>query len=188
MSRCAWAEGDPLLRRYHDEEWGVPVHDDRMHFEYLLLDAAQAGLSWLTVLRKRDGYRALFAEYDPMRVAEFGEAQIARLMEDPRIIRNRAKIRAAVNNARLFIEVQREFGTFDRYIWGFVGGQTIRNAWLRDADLPASSSESEAMSRDLIRRGFSFVGPTICYAYMQGAGLVNDHVVGCFRYEQVNQP
>lgn len=185
MTRCAWADADPLLRSYHDEEWGVPVHEDRRFFEYLLLDAAQAGLSWLTVLRKRAGYRELFAGFDPVLVAEFGDARIDQLMHDPRIIRNRAKIRAAVSNAACFLDVQREFGTFDRYIWGFVGGRTVRNVWRRDAEVPALSPESEAMSRDLMSRGFRFVGPTICYAFMQAAGLVNDHVVGCFRHDQV---
>ncbi len=185
MTRCAWSVGDPLLQAYHDTEWGVPVHDDRLFFEYLLLDAAQAGLSWLTVLRKREGYRRLFADFDAARVATFSQADVASILTDPRVIRNRAKVGAAVWNAARFLDVQREFGSFDGYIWRFVGGVTIRNAWRDDAELPAQSEESRAMSRDLIRRGFRFVGPTICYAFMQAAGLVNDHITACFRYDQV---
>jgi DNA-3-methyladenine glycosylase I len=185
MIRCAWAEGDPLLQRYHDEEWGTPVHDDRKHFEYIVLDGAQAGLSWLTILRKREGYRRAFAAFDPVAVAAFSDADVERLMQCPDIVRNRAKIRSAVVNARRFLEVQSEFGSFDAYIWSFVGGKTIRNAWSIMRDLPARTPESEAMSRDLVRRGFQFVGPTICYAYMQAAGLVNDHTTDCFRYGQL---
>jgi DNA-3-methyladenine glycosylase I len=185
MSRCAWSLGDPLLREYHDTEWGVPAHNDRRLFEYLLLDAAQAGLSWLTVLRKREGYRALFADYDAARVAAFTSEDVARILADPRIVRNRAKVASAVTNAARFVETQAEFGSFDRYIWQFVGGRTVRNAWRADGELPPQSEASQAMSRDLIRRGFRFVGPTICYAFMQAAGLVNDHITTCFRYGEV---
>jgi len=182
MTRCEWAGGDPLMQRYHDEEWGVPVHSDRKLFEFLVLDAAQAGLSWMTILRKREGYRAAFAGFDPERVAAFTDADIERLMLDSGIVRNRAKITSTITNARRFLEVRAEFGTFDAYIWTFVGGATIRNAWVRMEDLPARTPEAEAMSRNLVARGFRFVGPTICYAFMQAAGLVNDHTTDCFRY------
>lgn len=182
--RCAWA-ASPLLARYHDEEWGVPVHDDRRLFEFLLLEGAQAGLNWETILRKRDGYRAAFADFDPAVVAEFGEADRERLLADPGIVRNRAKIAAAIGNARAFLAVRDEFGSFDAYIWQFVGGQPRRNAWPALGALPAQTPESGAMSRDLIRRGFRFVGPTICYAFMQAVGMVNDHTVDCFRYAEI---
>ncbi len=185
MNRCGWAQGNAILERYHDEEWGVPAHDDRRLFEYLVLDAAQAGLSWLTILRKREGYRAAFAGFDPSIVAAFSDDDIERLLADASIVRNRAKIRSAVINARRFLEVQEEYGSFDSYVWRFVGGKTITNAWATMRDLPSKSAESEAMSRDLIRRGFQFVGPTICYAFMQAAGLVNDHTTDCFRYGEV---
>ncbi len=185
MIRCEWAQGNPMMEHYHDTEWGVPAHDDRRLFEYLVLDAAQAGLSWLTILRKREGYRAAFADFDPAVVAAFTDADVERLMEDPSIVRNRAKTRSCVDNARRFLEVQQEFGSFDAYVWEFVGGKPIKNAWRTMSDLPAKSPESEAMSRDLIRRGFRFVGPTICYAFMQAAGLVNDHTVDCFRYAEI---
>lgn len=185
MNRCAWALCDPLMVRYHDEEWGVPVHDDRIHYAFIVLDGAQAGLSWLTVLRKREGYRALFADFDPARVAAFTEADVDRLVEDPRIIRNRSKIVAAIHNARSFIEIQEEEGSFDAFIWRFVGGQRINNEPRAAGDVPTRSPEAEAMSKALQRRGFRFVGPTICYAYMQAAGMVNDHVIDCFRRDQV---
>jgi DNA-3-methyladenine glycosylase I len=170
---------------YHDREWGVPLHEDRRHFEFLLLEGAQAGLSWETILRKREGYRQAFAGFDPTRVALFGEADRDRLLGDPGIVRNRLKIKAAIGNARAFLDVQREFQSFDSYIWRFTGGATIRNRWRRLSDLPAETEESRCMSRDLKRRGFRFVGPTICYAYMQAVGMVNDHLIGCFRHEQV---
>ena len=175
--RCQWANSDPLLVEYHDTEWGVPQHDDRVLLEYIILDGAQAGLSWLTILRKREGYRRAFDDYD--------EARIAQLLQDPGIVRNRLKVNAAVTNARAFIEVQKEFGSFDNYLWSFVGHQTRKNSWRSDSQIPARSPEAEAMSRDLVKRGFKFVGPTICYAFMQAAGMVNDHVVDCFRYHQV---
>ena len=173
------------MRAYHDEEWGVPVHDDRLHFEFLTLEGAQAGLSWETILRKRAGYRAAFAGFDPETVARFGESECEILLQDAGIVRNRLKIRSTLSNARSFLAVQREFGSFDSYIWQFTGGEPILNAWCGHADLPAETDLSRAMSKDLKKRGFRFVGPTICYAYMQAVGLVNDHTVGCFRYSEV---
>jgi len=170
---------------YHDEEWGVPIHDDRLHFEFLTLEGAQAGLSWETILRKREGYRAAFAGFDPNEVARFGEAEQQTLMLDSAIVRNRLKIGSTVTNARSFLEVQGEFGSFDAYIWRFTNGQPIQNCWQDLSEVPAETDESRAMSRDLKKRGFRFVGPTICYAYMQAAGLVNDHTVDCFRYAEV---
>lgn len=170
---------------YHDEEWGVPVHDDRHLFELLILEGAQAGLSWSTILRKREGYRSAFRGFDPAAVAEFGPAEIEELMASPAIVRNRRKIEAAVRNATAFLEVAGEFGSFDRYLWHFVGNEPIRNVWSTASEIPAETAESRALSKDLRRRGFGFVGPTICYALMQSAGLVNDHVVDCFRYQAV---
>jgi DNA-3-methyladenine glycosylase I len=181
MKRCGWEISDPRMIAYHDEEWGVPVHDDRKLFEFLVLDAFQAGVSWAIVLKKRENFRKALHGFDPNRVARYTEKDVLRLMADAGIIRNRLKIRAAVVNAQHFVEVQKEFGSFDRYIWGFVGGRTIRNRWMTLKDMPAVSPESEAMSKDLKARGFKFVGPTICYAFMQAAGLVNDHTLGCFR-------
>jgi DNA-3-methyladenine glycosylase I len=183
--RCQWANSDPLLIEYHDTEWGIPQHDDRVLLEYVILDGAQAGLSWLTILRKREGYRRAFEDYDVVRIAQYDEARVAQLLQDPGIVRNRQKVNSAVTNARALIEVQKEFGSFGNYLWGFVGHQTLKNAWKSDSEIPARTPEAEAMSRDLVRRGFKFVGPTICYAFMQAAGMVNDHVVDCFRYHQV---
>lgn len=183
-TRCAWIS-DPLMRAYHDEEWGVPLHDDRKHFEFLVLDAAQAGLSWATVLKKRESYRRAFDNFDPGKVARYGKRKIESLLRDPGIIRNRQKIESAVRNARAFLEVQEEESGFDPYIWRFVGGAPRINCWKKLEQLPASTPESEAMSRDLKGRGFSFVGPTICYAYMQAAGMVIDHVTECFRYREL---
>jgi DNA-3-methyladenine glycosylase I len=182
--RCAWATS-PLSIRYHDEEWGTPLHDDRTLFEFLVLEGAQAGLSWETILRKREAYRAAFEGFDPARIASYGADDIARLLADPGIVRNRAKIAAALQNARVFLPVQAEFGSFDAYIWRFGGGQPRVNAWRSLAELPAQTAESAAMSKDLKRRGFAFVGPTICYAFMQAVGMVNDHTTDCFRYGQV---
>ncbi|MDX1502262.1 MAG: DNA-3-methyladenine glycosylase I [Thermoanaerobaculia bacterium] len=183
--RCGWAGDDPVMVAYHDEEWGVPIRDDRHLFELLVLEGAQAGLSWSTVLNKRPRYREVFAGFDPAAVAAFGEAEKHRLLADPGIIRNRSKIDAAIGNARVFLRVQEEMGSFADHLWSFVGGRPKINRWRRLSELPASTPESEALSRDLKRRGFRFVGPTICYAYMQSAGLVNDHEVGCFRYGQL---
>jgi DNA-3-methyladenine glycosylase I len=183
-TRCAWAGDDPLYRAYHDREWGVPAHDDRRLFEFLVLEGAQAGLSWLVVLRKRGGYRRAFAGFDPRRVARFDRARIARLLRDPGIVRNRLKIESAVLNARAFLAVQREFGSFDRFIWGLVGGRPRLNAWPTSRRVPARTRESDAMSRELKRRGFRFVGSTICYAFMQAVGMVNDHTADCFRHRR----
>ena len=183
--RCEWAGDDPLMLEYHDRVWGVPAHDDRVLFEFLLLEGAQAGLSWLTVLRRREGYAAAFEGFDVERVARYGEADAARLLADEGIIRNRAKVASAIRNAGALLAVREELGSFDAYIWSFVGGEPRRNAFATMGDLPAETEESRAMSRDLKRRGFNFVGPTICYAFMQATGMVNDHLVGCFRREQV---
>ncbi|GAB4213301.1 MAG: DNA-3-methyladenine glycosylase I [Roseiflexaceae bacterium] len=181
--RCGWAR-TPLSVAYHDAEWGVPLHDDRALFELLILEGAQAGLSWETVLRKRPAYRAAFDNFDPAAVATYDEAKIAALLADPGLIRNRQKIRAAVQNARALPAVQREFGSFDAYLWRFVNGRPIINTRRSLAELPAQTPESQALSKDLLRRGFAFVGPTICYAFMQAAGLVNDHITDCFRYSE----
>jgi DNA-3-methyladenine glycosylase I len=183
--RCPWAGTDPLYIRYHDTEWGVPVHDDRELFEFLVLEGAQAGLSWLTILKKRENYRKAFDRFDPQKVARYGKSDIARLLADSGIVRNRMKIEAAVKNARAFLAVQEAFDSFDRYMWQFTDGRPVQNRWQRDRDIPARTTESEAMSRDLKQRGFSFVGPTICYAHMQAVGMVNDHLVDCFRYREV---
>lgn len=182
-TRCAWVdESNPLYVEYHDHEWGVPVHDDRTLFEFLILEGAQAGLSWSTILAKREGYRRLFADFDPQKVARFSEARIEKLLQDPGIVRNRGKVRSAVANAKAFLEVQHEFGSFDRFIWPFIGGEPRRNAWRSLSEVPAKTAESEAMSKALKKRGFNFVGPTICYAFMQAVGMVDDHTVDCFRY------
>lgn len=183
--RCAWVGANPLMIAYHDREWGVPVKKDRVHFEFLVLDAAQAGLSWLTVINKRENYRKAFAEFDPEKVARFTQKKIEKLLLDPGIIRNRQKVESAVKNARAFLEVKSEFGSFNKYIWEFVGGQTIQNKWKKMDDIPAKTAVSEAMSKDMKARSFGFCGPTICYAYMQAAGLVNDHEITCFRYHSV---
>jgi len=184
--RCTWVGvGNPLMLEYHDREWGVPVHDDRQHFEFLVLEAAQAGLSWSIVLAKREGYRRAFADFDPARVARYTPRRIQRLVEDPTIVRNRMKIEAAVRNARAFLAVQQEFGSFDAYCWRFVNGRPRVNRWKTPKQVPATSPESDAFSKDLKSRGFSFVGSTIVYAHMQAVGMVNDHVVGCFRRDEV---
>ena len=183
--RCEWAEGDPLLQRYHDTEWGTPLHDDRALFEFLVLDGAQAGLSWLTVLRKREDYRRAFGGFDPEKVARYDSRKVRALLADPGIIRNRLKVESAVGNAKAFLAIQREFGSFDTYIWRFVRGRTKRNRWRGRRQIPARTKESDEMSRALRERGFRFVGPTICYAFMQAAGMVNDHVISCFRYDSI---
>ncbi|XYH99873.1 DNA-3-methyladenine glycosylase I [Sorangium sp. So ce1128] len=185
--RCAWVTSDPDYIAYHDEQWGVPLHDDQALFEMLTLEGAQAGLSWLTVLRKRAAYREAFAGFDPARVARFTPARVEKLLANPGIVRNRLKIESTVNNARRFLEVQREHGTFDAYLWGFVGGAPVVNAFRAGAEIPAKTAISDALSKDLLRRGFKFVGSTICYALMQATGMVNDHLVSCFRHRQVNQ-
>jgi len=182
--RCAWASGEQMIR-YHDEEWGVPIHDDRALFEFLILEGAQAGLSWSTILNKRENYRRAFEGFAPQRVAIFRGHKVQQLLRDPGIVRNRLKIAATVENAKAFLRVQEEFATFDRYIWQFVGGKPRVNKWKSGQKIPASAPESDAMSKDLKRRGFKFVGSTICYAFMQAVGMVNDHVVECFRYRSL---
>jgi DNA-3-methyladenine glycosylase I len=188
IQRCAWAGNDPLYQIYHDQEWGVPVHDDRLIFEFLTLEGAQAGLSWITILRRRDQYRAAFDSFDPALVAQYDQNKIEELLQNPGIIRNRRKVEATVKNARLFLEVQKEYGSFDAYVWQFVGGKPKVNAWTSISQIPASTPESVAMSKDMQKRGFSFVGPTICYAHMQAAGMVNDHTLDCFRYQELVTP
>jgi DNA-3-methyladenine glycosylase I len=184
--RCGWVgESNPLLLEYHDREWGVPVHDDRRHFEFLVLEGAQAGLSWSVVLNKREGYRRAFSEFDPNKVARYTDKRVQKLLLDPGIIRNRQKIEAAVRNARAFLAVQEEFDSFDAYAWRFVGGQPKVNRWRVMKQIPATSTESDAFSKDLKQRGFSFVGSTVIYAHMQAVGMVNDHLVDCFRYREV---
>lgn len=187
MIRCAWAS-TPLGIAYHDTEWGAPVHDDQVLFEFLVLEGAQAGLSWETILRKRDAYRDAFAGFDPARVARFTPQRVERLLANPGIVRNRLKVESAIANARAFLRVQREFGSFDAYVWGFVGGAPKVNRWRTAREVPSRTAESDALSRDLRRRGFRFVGSTICYAFMQAVGLVNDHLVDCFRYGEVGRP
>jgi DNA-3-methyladenine glycosylase I len=186
VKRCDWGtRGGELMAAYHDEEWGVPVHDDRKQFEFLTLESAQAGLSWLVVLRKRDAYRRAFADFDPEKVARYSEKRVEKLVVDPGIIRNRLKIAAAITNARRFLDVQEEFGTFDQYIWSFVDGRPIQRRRERMKDLPATSKESDALGKDLKQRGFKFVGSTIVYAHMQAVGMVNDHLVTCFRHKAI---
>ena len=185
MKRCGWVGNDPLYIDYHDREWGVPVHDERLLFEALVLDGAQAGLSWMTILKKRDNYRAAFDNFDPRKMARYNDRKIAGLLDNPGIVRNRLKINSAIRNARACLAVRKEFGSFDRYIWSFVNGKPIVNAWKSPDEIPATTTLSERMSRDLKKRGFNFVGSTICYAFMQAVGMVNDHQVSCFRYGQL---
>lgn len=185
FERCPWPVDDELMIRYHDEEWGVPVHDDGLHFEYIVLDSFQAGLSWRTILHKRENFRKTFDGFDYKKIAKYTDEDVERLKNDSGIVRNRLKILATISNAQQFMQVQKEFTSFDKYIWGFVGGKAIQNKWANLEDIPATSEVSDEMSRDLKKRGFKFVGSTICYAYMQAAGLVNDHLVGCFRREEI---
>lgn len=186
-TRCSWCLKTETYIQYHDEEWGVPVHDDRKHFEFLILEGAQAGLSWLTILNKREGYRKAFADFDPEKVARFTEARCEKILLDPGIVRNRLKVYGAVNNAKHFLEVQKEFGSFDAYIWGFVGGKTIVNNLRSLGEAVATTAESDALSKDMIKRRFKFVGSTVMYAHMQACGLVNDHLKTCFRYKEVSK-
>jgi len=186
VMRCPWAGNDDDYIAYHDVEWGVPVHDDRRLFEFLILEGAQAGLSWQTILRKRENYRRAFDAFDPTVVAVYDEKRIGELLSNPGLVRNRLKINSAVRNAREFVKVQEEFGSFDRYIWGFVGGRQIVNRWESLRQIPAETLESRAVSKELKKRGFSFVGPTIIYAYMQAVGMINDHLVSCFRHAQIS--
>ncbi len=185
--RCPWAGSDPLYLRYHDSEWGVPVHDDRHFFEMLVLEGAQAGLAWITILRKREGYRDAFDGFDPAAVAGYDDPRVEALLGNPAIVRNRLKVESAVGNARAFLRVQEEHGSFDRYVWRFVDGRPRQNRWRAMGEVPAETPESRALSRDLKRRGFRFVGPTICYAFMQATGLVNDHLVDCFRHAELTR-
>ena len=185
LIRCNWAGSEALYVAYHDEEWGVPVHDDRTLFEFLVLEGAQAGLSWSTILRKRENYRLAFDGFDPLIVAQYGEVKVAELLNNAGIVRNRLKVNAAIQNARAFLKVQEEFGSFDAYIWQFTGGKPIVNTWRTMAEIPAETVESRTMSKELVKRGFRFVGPTICYAHMQATGMVNDHIVDCFRYHEI---
>lgn len=186
MKRCDWADRSELEQSYHDREWGVEIHDDRTLFEFLVLEGAQAGLSWSTILKKREGYRRAFDHFDARKISQYSEKTVSRLLANPEIIRNRLKINAAITNARAFLKVQEEFGSFDRYIWQFVKGKPIRNSWRKLTEIPSRTPESDAMSKDLRKRGFKFVGPTICYAFMQAVGMVNDHVVDCFRHKELN--
>lgn len=185
INRCSWCNSNPLMIEYHDNEWGVPVHDDRKHFEFILLDGFQAGLSWNTIVNKRDNFRKSFDDFDYEKIAGYNSKKIDRLMNDAGIIRNKLKINSAVRNAKAFMKIQDEFGSFDEYIWKFTDGRTIHNKHKDLKSIPATSNESDAMSKDLRKRGFNFAGSTICYAYMQAAGMVNDHVVSCFRYKEV---
>lgn len=184
-TRCEWAGSDPLYQDYHDNEWGVPEHDDRKLFEMLILEGAQAGLSWITILRKRENYRKAFDNFEAVKIAEYNENKVQALLNNEGIVRNKLKVNAAVQNAGGLLEIQKEFGSFDAYIWQFVGGKPRKNVFKQLKDLPAKTPESETMSKDLLKRGFKFVGPTICYAFMQAVGMVNDHVVSCFRYNEV---
>jgi len=183
--RCEWSGSDPLYVEYHDREWGVPLHDDRRLFEMLILEGAQAGLSWITILKKREAFREAFDSFDPSRVARFDGRKVRELLSNRGIIRNRLKIQSAVQNARAFLEIREEFGTFDRYVWQFVGNSPTHNRWKKLQEIPARTKESDALSRDLKKRGFKFVGSTICYAFMQAVGMVNDHVIDCFRYREI---
>ncbi len=185
MKRCEWADRSELEQAYHDNEWGVAVHDDRRLFEFLILEGVQAGLSWSIILRKREGYRKAFDNFDVQKISQYSENELSRLLVNPEIIRNKLKINATITNARAFLQVQEQYGSFDHYIWQFTDGKTIQNSWEKMTDIPSNTPESKAMSKDLQKRGFKFVGTTICYAFMQAVGMVNDHVVGCFRYEEL---
>jgi DNA-3-methyladenine glycosylase I len=187
MKRCEWANASVLEQEYHDKEWGRPIHDDRLLFEFLILEGAQAGLSWSTILKKREGYRKAFDHFQANKIAWYSERKVAELLANPKIVRNKLKIDAAVKNARRYLAIQNEFGSFDDYIWQFVGHRTIQNSWKTLSEIPTSSTESEAMSKDLKKRGFNFVGPTICYAFMQAVGMVNDHTIDCHVYHQIRK-
>jgi DNA-3-methyladenine glycosylase I len=184
-SRCPWAEGDDLYINYHDKEWGVPVHDDRTHFEFLVLESAQAGLSWITILRRRENYRKAYLNFKPEKVASFDETRLDKLLNNPGIIRNRKKIEASINNAQRFLEIQAEFSSFDNYIWKFVDGKPVKNKWKKISEIPANSKLSDKISADLKKRGFKFIGSTIIYSHLQATGLVNDHITSCFRYPEL---
>ncbi len=185
MKRCSWCEGNEQYIEYHDKDWGVPVHDDNKHFEFLILEGAQAGLSWLTILKRRDNYRKVYDGFDPSIVAQYDEMKIQTLLKDPGIIRNKLKVRASVNNAKLFLDIQKEFGSFNKYIWGFTNAKIIKNSWRNLSEVPAKTELSDKISADLKKRGFKFTGSTIIYAHLQAAGIVNDHLTDCFRYNEV---
>jgi DNA-3-methyladenine glycosylase I len=185
MDRCPWAGDDPLYLNYHDNEWGVPVHDDRKHFEFLVLESAQAGLSWITILRRRENYRTAYSNFDPRAVSNFKEADITKMLNNPGIIRNRKKIETSVNNAKRFLEIKEEYGSFDSYLWGFIGGKPVVNRLKSVSEIPAKTELSEKISSNLKNRGFKFIGPTIIYAHLQAVGLVNDHIVSCFRFHEI---
>lgn len=187
MNRCPWCGTDELYTKYHDEEWGVPVHDDRKHFEFLVLESAQAGLSWITILRKRENYRSLYDNFDPKKVAQYEEEKIDELLQNSGIIRNRRKIEASINNAKMFLKIQGEFGTFDNYVWSFVNNKPIINQWASISEAPAVTELSDRFSQDLKKRGFKFLGSTTIYAHLQATGIVNDHLITCFRYEEVKK-
>ncbi len=188
MKRCEWAHSNPLEMEYHDKEWGVPIHDDRMLFEMLILESAQSGLSWATILKKRDGYLKLFDNFEAEKIVNYSPRKIESLLNDSRIVRNKLKINATIENAKKFLEIQKEYGSFDKYIWSFVGGKPIQNKWMLLSELPSSSPESLQMSKSLKKKGFKFVGPITCYAFMQAVGMVNDHIISCFRYKEINKP
>lgn len=185
MNRCSWCQGDEEMEKYHDTEWGVPVHDDLKLFEFILLDSFQAGLSWKTILHKRQNFKKAFANFDPEQISRFDEEKINQLLNDVGIIRNKLKIKSTITNAQTFLKIQKEFGTFDKYIWQFVNYKTIKNSWADSSQIPVKTKESDSMSKDLIKHGFKFVGSTICYAFLQAAGMVNDHTIECFRYSTV---
>jgi DNA-3-methyladenine glycosylase I len=184
MNRCPWCGNDEIYIKYHDEEWGVPVHDDKKHFEFLVLESAQAGLSWITILRKRENYRSEYDGFDPVKIAKYDEHKINELLQNPGIVRNRRKIEASINNAKMFLKLQQKFGSFDNYIWGFVNGNPILNDWDKVADVPATSELSDTVSKDLKNRGFKFLGSTIVYSHLQATGIINDHLKDCFRYKE----
>jgi len=186
VSRCTWVESDPLYLAYHDREWGVPVHDDRRLFEFLILEGAQAGLSWLTILKKREAFRKAFDNFNPEKIARYGEDKIGALLDNPAIVRNRAKIKSAIINARALLEIREQYGSFDQFVWQFVGGRPIVNHWRSAGQVPASTVHSDALSKALRKLGFKFVGTTICYAFMQAVGMVNDHTISCFRHDEVS--
>jgi DNA-3-methyladenine glycosylase I len=185
MNRCEWANSNPLETKHHDEEWGVPIHDDRMLFEMLILESAQSGLSWATILQKRNGYLKAFDNFDAEKIATYSAEKIELLLNDPSIVRNKLKINATISNAKVFLQIQKDYGSFSKYIWSFVGSKTINNEWKNISEVPSSTPESELMSKALKKKGFKFVGPTTCYAYMQAVGMVNDHTVSCFRYKEI---
>ncbi len=187
MKRCDWANSSALEVKYHDEEWGIPIHDDRLLFEFLILEGAQAGLSWSTILNKRNGYLKAFDNFDADKISKYSEEKIEELLKNPKIVRNKLKVNGTVKNAKLFLDIQKEFGSFDKYIWSFVNGKPIINSWKTVSEVPSTSKESDAMSKDLKKRGFKFIGSTICYAFMQAVGMVNDHLTSCFRYSEVKE-